>query len=130
MRWQRRPSGRAGARERRWRRSGTPKSWRGARSSTSVTFGPPEAPPFSQHNWGNTHARRTFRDGDIVNLLIESSAAGRYSSDLRRFLCIGEVPKQLQEACAVAKEARAIMAEHLKLGVTPKVALEASDRFS
>ncbi len=38
-----------------------------------------------------------IRDGDVVNLLIESSAAGGYFYDLRRFLCIGNVPKELQE---------------------------------
>jgi Xaa-Pro aminopeptidase len=95
----------------------------------SIAFGPRDAPPNSQHNWGNTSVRRTFGDGDVVNLLIESSAAGGYFYDLRRFLCIGSVPKKLQEAYAVAKEARAIMAEKLKPGVTPKVAVEASDRF-
>jgi Xaa-Pro aminopeptidase len=95
----------------------------------SITFGPSDAPPFSQHNWGNTTVRRTFRDGDIVNLLIESSAAGGYFYDLRRFLCIGSVPKEFQKAYAVAKEARCIMAEELKPGATPKAALEASDRF-
>lgn len=95
----------------------------------SITFGPPDAPPFSQHNWGNTFVRRTVRHGDIINLLIESSAAGGYFYDLRRFLCIGSAPKELREAHAVAKEARVVMAGHLKPGVTPKVALEASDRF-
>ena len=39
------------------------------------------------------------------------------------------VPKGLQEAYAIVKEARVIMAENLKPGVTPKVALDASDRF-
>lgn len=95
----------------------------------SITFGPPEEPPLSQHNWGNTHVRRRLRDGDIVNLLIESSAAGGYFYDLRRFLCIGRVPTGLQRAHAVALKARAVMAEHLKPGVTPAVALEAGDRL-
>jgi Xaa-Pro aminopeptidase len=95
----------------------------------SVTFGPPDAAPFSQHNWGNTCIRRPFRNGDIINLLIESSAAGGYFYDLRRFLCIGSVPKALHRAYGIAKEARAIMMEKLRPGVTPKVALEASNRF-
>jgi Xaa-Pro aminopeptidase len=95
----------------------------------SITFGPPEAPPHSQHNWGNTYVRRTFGDGDIINLLIESSAAGGYFYDLRRFLCIGDVPKDFQKAYAVARKARVIMAERLKPGVMPKIALAASDRF-
>lgn len=95
----------------------------------SMTFGPTDAAPFSQHNWGNTYIRRPFREGDIVNLLIESSAAGGYFYDLRRFLCIGSVPKELHRAYAIAKEARLIMMEKLRPGVTPKVALGASDRF-
>jgi Xaa-Pro aminopeptidase len=95
----------------------------------SIAFGPPDASPFSQHNWGNTYIRRPFREGDIVNLLIESSAAGGYFYDLRRFLCIGSVPKGLHRAYGIAKEARAIMMEKLRPGVTPKVALEASNRF-
>jgi Xaa-Pro aminopeptidase len=95
----------------------------------SIAFGPPDAAPYSQHNWGNTHVRRPFRDGDIVNLLIESSAAGGYFYDLRRFLCIGSVPKELHKAYETAKEARMIMMENLKPGATPKVALKASNRF-
>jgi len=95
----------------------------------SIAFGPPDATPFSQHNWGNTCIRRPFRNGDIINLLIESSAAGGYFYDLRRFLCIGSIPKELHRAYGIAKEARAIMMEKLRPGVTPKVALEASDRF-
>jgi Xaa-Pro aminopeptidase len=95
----------------------------------SIAFGPPDAEPYSQHNWGNTYVRRPFRDGDIINLLIESSAAGGYFYDLRRFLCIGSVPKELQEAYVIAKEARLTIMEHLRPGATPKVALEASDRF-
>ena len=95
----------------------------------SMTFGPTDAAPFSQHNWGNTYIRRPFREGDIVNLLIESSAAGGYFYDLRRFLCIGSVPKELHRAYAIAKEARLIMMEKLRPGVTPKVAFGASDRF-
>lgn len=95
----------------------------------AIAFGPPDCPPFSQHNWGNTSVRRTFMDGDVINILIESSAAGGYFYDLRRFLCIGSVPKELEEAYAIAKEARGIMAASLKPGVTPSVALDASDAY-
>ncbi|MHB8772726.1 MAG: M24 family metallopeptidase [Syntrophales bacterium] len=95
----------------------------------SLTFGPWGSPPQSQHNWGNTRLRRPFQDGDVINLLVESSAAGGYFYDLRRFLCLGAPPPELRQAHAVAQEARAIMAEQLKPGVRPKAALEASDRF-
>lgn len=95
----------------------------------AVAFGPPDSPLFAQENWGNTAIRRTFRDGDVVNLLIESSGAGGYFYDLRRFLCIGTVPEGLEEAYAVAKGARAVMAASLKPGLTPGIALEASDEY-
>jgi Xaa-Pro aminopeptidase len=94
-----------------------------------IAFGQPGSPQYSQTSWGNTFVRRTFREGDIVNILIESSAAGGYWYDLRRFLCIGRVPKELQEAHEIAQEARSIMAAHCKPGVTPAVALDASDKF-
>jgi Xaa-Pro aminopeptidase len=70
-----------------------------------------------------------MNDGDIVNLLIESSAPGGYWYDLRRLLCIGRVPEELQEAHEIVKEARAIMAKNCKPGVMPSVALDASDEF-
>jgi Xaa-Pro aminopeptidase len=95
----------------------------------AVGFGQPGSPEDSQGSWGNTVVRRTLKDGDIVNLLIESSAAGGYWYDLRRLLCIGRVPEGLQEAHEIVKEARAIMAKNCKPGVIPGVALEASDEF-
>jgi hypothetical protein len=75
-----------------------------------VTFGQLGGPYYNQTSWGNTYERRTFKDGDIVNLLIESSVAGGYWYDLRRFLCIGRVPKEVQEAFEIVKESWAIMA--------------------
>jgi len=62
-------------------------------------------------------------------MLIESSAAGGYWYDLRRFFCIGAPPKALQEAYAIVKEARAIMAANLKPGTLTAVALKANDKF-
>ncbi len=95
----------------------------------SIAFGSPGAAPYSQHNWGNTSVRGAFAKGDIVNLLIEASAAGGYFYDLRRFLCIGDVPQEIREAHRIALEARAIMAKTLKPGATPAAALKASDEF-
>jgi len=95
----------------------------------SITFGQLGSPQYGQSNLGNTFVRRTLRDGDILNMLIESSAAGGYWYDLRRFLCIGQVPQELQEAHEIVKEATAIMAKNLKPGVVPGVALKASDEF-
>ena len=94
-----------------------------------VTFGQLGGPYYNQTSWGNTFERRTFKDGDIVNLLIESSVAGGYWYDLRRFLCIGRVPKEVQEALEIVKESRAIMAVNCKPGTVPGVALKASDDF-
>jgi Xaa-Pro aminopeptidase len=95
----------------------------------SIQFGPPGAMHYSQHSWGNTHIRRTFKEGDVCNMLVESSMAGGYWYDLRRYLSIGPVPKAYQEAHAIVMEARAIMAKMSKPGLLPKVALEACDKF-
>src|SRR4030042_534390 len=81
-----------------------------------ISFGQLGSGHYSQSSWGNTFIRRTFKEGDIVNLLIESSAAGGYWYDLRRFLCIGKFPKELQEAHEILKESRSIMAKNLKPG--------------
>ena len=95
----------------------------------SIQFGQPGGQHYSQHSWGNTHIRRTFKEGDICNMLAESSMAGGYWYDLRRFLSIGPVPKAYQDAHAIVMEARAIMAEKSKPGISPKVALDACDKF-
>ena len=95
----------------------------------NIAFGRPGAAHYGQSSWGNTVVRRTLRDGHIINILIESSAAGGYWYDLRRFICIGSAPGALQEAYAIVKEARSIMAANLKPGVAPGVALDASDEF-
>ena len=95
----------------------------------NIAFGQPGSAHYSQSSWGNTVVRRTLRDGDIINILIESSAAGGYWYDLRRFICIGSAPPELQEAHAIVKEARNILAANLKPGVVPGIALEASDAF-
>ena len=62
-------------------------------------------------------------------MLVESSAAGGYWYDLRRFFCIGSAPKAVEEAYQIVKESRDIMAANLKPGLLPKVALKASDEF-
>lgn len=95
----------------------------------AISFAPADGPPSLQWNWGNTYIRRKLQQGDIVNLLIESSAAGGYWYDLRRFLCIGPVPQDIIEAREIALEARSTMAENCKPGLLPKVALEASNEF-
>lgn len=92
-------------------------------------FGQLGAAQYSQGSWGNEAVRRTLRDGDIVNLLIESSAPGGYWYDLRRFLCIGPVPGALQEAYGIVKEARDLMEKELKPGAMAGAALKASDEF-
>jgi Xaa-Pro aminopeptidase len=94
-----------------------------------VWFGQPGSREYSQLSWGNTFVRRTFKDGDVVSLLIESSAPGGYWYDLRRLLCLGSIPNELQEAHEIVKEARDIMARNCKAGVVPGVALNACDEF-
>jgi len=95
----------------------------------AIMFGPLDSMHQQQHSWGNTYWRRKLKEGDIINMLMESSAPGGYWYDLRRFLSIGPVPHELQEAHAIAKEARSIMAGHSKPGVLPGDALEASNKF-
>ena len=95
----------------------------------AIMFGPLDSMHQQQHSWGNTYWRRKLKEGDIINMLMESSAPGGYWYDLRRFLSIGPVPEELQEAHAIAKEARSIMAGHSKPGVLPGDALEASNKF-
>ncbi|MFC1861989.1 M24 family metallopeptidase [Chloroflexota bacterium] len=95
----------------------------------SIVFGQPGSPQHAERCIGNSLVRRPFKDGDMINLLVESSAAGGYWYDMRRFLCIGSPPKEVQEAHEIVKEARAVMAANLKPGMLPSVALDASDEF-
>jgi len=96
----------------------------------TITFGQPGVRPFTQGTAaGNRFIRRPFKRGDIVNLLIESSAAGGYWYDLRRFFSLGAPSKELQEAYKIAKEARNLMAANLKPGALTAAALSASDEF-
>lgn len=95
----------------------------------AITFGQPGSAHQTQMSWGNVFIRRPLKEGDIINLLVESSMAGGYWYDLRRFLCLGRVPQELQEAHGIAKEARAIMAENCKPGMAPGGAVEACDKF-
>ena len=95
----------------------------------NIAFGQPGGAHYAQSSWGNTSVRRPFREGDVVNMLIESSAAGGYWYDLRRFVCIGRAPGELQDAYAIVREARKILAANLEPGTTPGVALKASDEF-
>ena len=95
----------------------------------AIAFGQPgEAHP-GQMSWGNTYIRRKLKEGDIVNLLVESSMAGGYWYDMRRFLSIGPVPAAYREAWEIVREARAIMAANCKPGLLPGVAVKACDKF-
>jgi Xaa-Pro aminopeptidase len=95
----------------------------------AIMFGRAGSMHQQQHSWGNVYLRRKLKEGDVINMLMESSVPGGYWYDLRRFLSIGPVPQELQEAHAIAKEARNIMAGRSKPGVLPREALEASDKF-
>jgi len=95
----------------------------------AIAIGQPGAPHLAQMSWGNTYIRRKLREGDIVNLLVESSMAGGYWYDMRRFFSIGPVPAAYQVAWEIVREARAIMAENCKPGLLPGVAVKACDKF-
>jgi Xaa-Pro aminopeptidase len=94
-----------------------------------IIFDQPGASKESMLSWGNTYVRKTFKEGDTVNLLMESSMAGGYWYDLRRFLYIGKVPSELQEAMKIAIEARRIMEVNCKPGLKPSIALNASNKY-
>ncbi|MFH0848579.1 MAG: M24 family metallopeptidase [archaeon] len=94
------------------------------------TFGPPGGARTQQSTWGNSNRRRPIKRGDVVHMaLIESSAAGGYWYDLRRMMSVGPVPKEMQEAYDIVKEARQIMADNIKVGQKFGPALDASDNF-
>jgi Xaa-Pro aminopeptidase len=95
----------------------------------AIAFGQPGEPHPGQMSWGNTIIRRKLREGDIVNLLVESSMAGGYWYDMRRFFSIGPVPAAYREAWEIVREARAIMAKNCKPGLLPGVAVKACDKF-
>ena len=95
----------------------------------AIAFGQPGEAHQHQMSWGNTFIRRPLKEGDIVNLLVESSMAGGYWYDMRRFLSIGPVPAAYQEAWEIVSEARAIMAANCKPGMTPWKAAQATDKF-
>ena len=95
----------------------------------AIAFGQPGEPHPGQMSWGNTVIRRKLREGDIVNLLVESSMAGGYWYDMRRFFSIGPVPAAYREAWEIVREARAIMAANCKPGLLPGVAVKACDKF-
>jgi Xaa-Pro aminopeptidase len=94
-----------------------------------ITFGPFGASTYGQGARGN-FSKRPFKKGDIISMiLVESSAPGGYWYDMRRMMSIGPVPKEMQEAYDIVKEARRIMAENLKAGLKPGVALDANDAY-
>jgi Xaa-Pro aminopeptidase len=96
----------------------------------AIAAGQPGGPFEEQMTWGNTSLRRMLKKGDVINILIESSAAGGYWYDLRRFMSIGKQPTEgYLEAHAIAKEAREILCANLKPGLLPSVGLKASDEY-
>ena len=94
-----------------------------------IKFGPYGAPTLEQHSGGNWFVRRPFKQGDIVDILIESSGRGGYWYDLRRFLCFGSPPKELLEAHKISREASRLMALASRDGATCASALAASDDY-
>lgn len=94
-----------------------------------IRFGPLGAPILEQHSGGNWFVRRTFKQGDIVDILIESSGRGGYWYDLRRVLCFGTPPEELVEAHEISKEASRVFAAACKSDASCADALKASDDY-
>lgn len=94
-----------------------------------IRFGPPGEPTLEQHSAGNWFVRRAFRQGDIVDVLIESSGRGGYWYDLRRVLCFGSPSKELVDAHDISREAGRVFAAACKSGAKCGDALRASDDY-
>jgi Xaa-Pro aminopeptidase len=92
-----------------------------------IRFGQPSGAQYDQWSWGNTFVKRTFKPGDVIDILIESSGRGGYWYDLRRTLCIGNAPEELRKAHVICQEARRILAVNCVAGTMPGDALKASD---
>ena len=92
-----------------------------------IRFGQPSGAQYDQWSWGNTFVKRTFKSGDVIDILIESSGRGGYWYDLRRTLCIGNAPEELRKAHAICQEAKRILAANCVAGTMPGDALKASD---
>lgn len=95
-----------------------------------IQAGPFGSTGLEQTSWGNVFIQRTLKQGDVINILIESNASGGYWYDLRRFFVLGpSVPQELQNAYLVAREAREVLAAHCRPGESPAFALDASNEF-
>jgi Xaa-Pro aminopeptidase len=61
---------------------------------------------------------RTLKDGDVCTLMIECSGVGGYFTEVGRHICLGKIPKELEEAFNLAMEAQQEIAKMLRPGIS------------
>jgi len=83
------------------------------------------APPGTPATHMHYHLQnRVIREGDQVFIMIESSGPGGYWVEIGVTICLGNIPKELEAAWEVAKEAQKRVLNHMKPGITPKELLD------
>jgi len=70
---------------------------------------------------------RTIKDGDVCTIMIECSGPGGYFTQIGRHICVGKVPKELEEAFNLAKEVQCEIARILRPGISMR---ECCDKFN
>jgi Xaa-Pro aminopeptidase len=80
--------------------------------------------------WQMRHFQnRTIREGDQVNVLIETNGPGGFYTEIGRVFSLGKPPQALQDAMGTAIEAQALSLSLLKPGANPKEIWEANNEF-
>ena len=72
---------------------------------------------------------RKMMNGDQLAILIECSEAGSYFSEMMPTVCIGKVPRELQQVFDDVMEAQKVLMEMTKPGADPMELLKANDAF-
>jgi len=89
----------------------------------SGPLGEPKAPP------GLRDRYREIREGDLVEVLIESNGPSGFFAEILGTFCLGEVPAELQEHFEIAQEAQKRTLKLLKPGADPMTIWDANNEF-
>lgn len=80
--------------------------------------------------WQMRHFQnRMIREGDQVNVLIETNGPGGFYTEIGRVFCLGKPSQALQDAMGTAIEAQALSLSLLKPGANPKDIWDANNEF-
>ena len=85
--------------------------------------GAPKAPP------GLRDRYREIREGDQVDVLIESNGPSGFYTEILGTFCLGKAPAELQEHFEIAQEAQKRTLKLLKPGADPTAIWEANNEF-